>query len=368
MVFAVMVSYMHHQAILEREVPPWLRRIGRRLNTFLLVHLRKKSRSQMSATAETTPELKAPFTGSYSSINLTFKNDMDVDHTPIHRQIGRSVSQTYIQQDGSIKLTRVNAGDHEGLKLTHNTHNGGGIMLNHVGGSIKRTVPGSAVKDNSNSGNHSGNYGNIKTNSMDSHDNDADVEVNGNNNSSVSESKQKESNCEKDALLKKQLSNKKQFQKDTKVPQKLGQQPRQLNSVCLECRNLKGLAMEVKKIRNTQTIQTSQGKQTKDNSTQVTSLTQPSCQDTLNEAKSCSRTKKRCERHYAQQEEILKQLSQLLMKQEQLMKPPKDEVNKEWHEMAEIIDRCFFWFYLTVTCLVTIIILLLVPLGKSTVM
>ncbi len=319
----------------------------------------------MSSTAETTPELKAPFTGSYSSINLTFKNDMDVDHTPIHRPMGRSVSQTYIQQDGSIKLTHVNAENHEGLKLSHNTHNGGGIMLNHVSGSIKRTVPASAVRDNANSGHHAGSHGNIKANSTDSHNDNTNDEVNGNNNSSSSKSKQKESNCETDALLKKQLSNKKQFPRDTKVPQK---QPRQLNSVCLECRNLKGLAMEVNKIRNTQTIQATQGKQTKDSSTQVISQIQATSNETCNETKGCSRTRKRCERHYAQQEEILRQLSQLLMKQEELMKPPREEVNKEWHEVAEIIDRCFFWFYLTVTMLVTIIILLLVPLGKSTVM
>ena len=47
------------------------------------------------------------------------------------------------------------------------------------------------------------------------------------------------------------------------------------------------------------------------------------------------------------------------------MKPHPEEVNKEWHEIAEVVDRCFFWFYLTVTTLLTITILLLVPLGKS---
>ena len=64
-------------------------------------------------------------------------------------------------------------------------------------------------------------------------------------------------------------------------------------------------------------------------------------------------------------EEILKKLEAILARQEELLKPRTDSVNREWQEVAEIVDRFLFWLYFAVTLSVTIVILVLVPLGKS---
>ena len=75
-VFSVIVGYIHHQGLMDREVPDWLRKFSRRLNRFVLVHPRRRQGSQKDpSTTETTPDPKQSFTDSFTSLNLTFKND-----------------------------------------------------------------------------------------------------------------------------------------------------------------------------------------------------------------------------------------------------------------------------------------------------
>ena len=64
-------------------------------------------------------------------------------------------------------------------------------------------------------------------------------------------------------------------------------------------------------------------------------------------------------------EEISRKIDQILDKQEQMLKSKDDSVNREWHELAEVIDRALFWIYVCVTLVITVTILLLVPLGKT---
>ena len=65
-------------------------------------------------------------------------------------------------------------------------------------------------------------------------------------------------------------------------------------------------------------------------------------------------------------DELLRGLNILLQRQEQLLKPQKEsDINKEWHEVAEIMDRFLFWVYFIINFVVTIVILVLVPLGKT---
>ena len=66
------------------------------------------------------------------------------------------------------------------------------------------------------------------------------------------------------------------------------------------------------------------------------------------------------------QYQILSSLNLILRQQEALAKKMESQiVNTEWQEMAEIVDRTAFWFYLFMTVSVTVVILLIVPLGKT---
>ncbi|KAK2146877.1 hypothetical protein LSH36_581g04044 [Paralvinella palmiformis] len=64
---------------------------------------------------------------------------------------------------------------------------------------------------------------------------------------------------------------------------------------------------------------------------------------------------------------LYSKLDAIADRQEELIKivDSGSGINKEWHELAETIDRGFFWVYTTVTILITVIILLIVPLGKA---
>ena len=65
-------------------------------------------------------------------------------------------------------------------------------------------------------------------------------------------------------------------------------------------------------------------------------------------------------------ETLVKQMSTLLKRQENVLKELEDgRLNREWHEIAEIIDRFLFCVYFIISVSVTIIILVLVPLGKT---
>ena len=386
-VFAVMVGYIHHQGLMDREVPDWLRRLGRRLNRFVLVHPRRRQGSQKDpSTTETTPDPKQSFNDSFTSLNLTFKNDMDhtPNHTPNHKS--KALSQTYVQRDGTLKLA---SSTKEGLKISH----GCGIRLNHNPG-VNTPLLSASAQDKgsgSNAKKHNG-HNSTKVSNPDGN--------NGNFNTKTSKDKEMvqnspklvkcknftqgapKSNYTKDLIQNNPKGNHKELghhsqkaaykelmhnspKSNQNKPSKKDKQsktggdgkqeniPLQTRE-CQECKLFKQAKLEAL-----------QGCQPNPNSqTHQGSHPGETC-DERSHSKECNRTKKRCERHYIQQEEILKRLSLLLLKQEEMMKPPPEEVNKEWHEIAEVVDRCFFWFYITITVVITITILVLIPLGKS---
>ncbi|ELU07179.1 hypothetical protein CAPTEDRAFT_228745 [Capitella teleta] len=63
-----------------------------------------------------------------------------------------------------------------------------------------------------------------------------------------------------------------------------------------------------------------------------------------------------------QLEEISQKINTLLERQDRIA---RDKGSYEWHEIAAIIDRALFWIFIVLTFAITIIMLLLVPLGKT---
>jgi nicotinic acetylcholine receptor len=61
-------------------------------------------------------------------------------------------------------------------------------------------------------------------------------------------------------------------------------------------------------------------------------------------------------------DEISHKLDHLLERHE---RSGLDRAAIEWQEIAAIIDRSLFWLFVFITCAITVIILLLVPLGKT---
>ena len=77
------------------------------------------------------------------------------------------------------------------------------------------------------------------------------------------------------------------------------------------------------------------------------------------------RSKRKSEKWGLYNDELLKRLDLLLSRQEDVIKSKNNEVNREWQEVAEVIDRALFWLYVLITFMTTIVILVFVPLGKS---
>ena len=400
-VFSVIVGYIHHQGLMDREVPDWLRKFSRRLNRFVLVHPRRRQGSQKDpSTTETTPDPKQSFNDSFTSLNLTFKNDMDIDHTPNHKP--KPLSHTFVQRDGTLKLANSTK---EGLKLSHRA----GFRLNHNSG-VNTPLLSPSVQDKGEGGNsrHHNGCNNTKAANPDGN--------NGNNNPKaskdrISNNKDVLQNSpkikEKDVTL---VASKSTNTKDITPNHPKGNHHKEAGHHSQRVVGVSGKELTHNNPKSNQSKTSSNSKRDKHSKTsgdskqeniplqtreprecqecklfrqaklealqgcRPSSPHQPyhhqgshpseTCEE-RSHSKECNRSKKRCERHYTQQEEILKRLSLLLLKQEELMKPQPEEVNKEWHEIAEVVDRCFFWFYITVTTLLTVTILLLVPLGKS---
>ena len=82
------------------------------------------------------------------------------------------------------------------------------------------------------------------------------------------------------------------------------------------------------------------------------------------QASSSGRTRKKSERKMYN-DELMKRLDLLFIRQEELLKSKQSETNREWQEVAEVIDRTLFWVYVVVTFMTTVVILVLVPLGKT---
>ena len=66
-------------------------------------------------------------------------------------------------------------------------------------------------------------------------------------------------------------------------------------------------------------------------------------------------------------DELIYKLDMLIHRQEKIinLSDEKPQVNKEWHEIAEILDRSLFWIYSVILIMSTIVILVIVPLGKT---
>lgn len=86
------------------------------------------------------------------------------------------------------------------------------------------------------------------------------------------------------------------------------------------------------------------------------------CREVKETSTALPRSKRRSEKK-ACTEELLKRLDLLLLRQEELLKSKNSE-NREWQEVAEVIDRALFWVYVVVTILTTVVILVFVPMGK----
>ena len=62
-------------------------------------------------------------------------------------------------------------------------------------------------------------------------------------------------------------------------------------------------------------------------------------------------------------QEILRRLQLLIDKDEE--KDKVDFYTKRWIEAAEVIDRFFFWIFVTGTTLASLILLVVMPMTKS---
>lgn len=201
---AVVVSNLHHQSIMDRDVPAGLRNFARRINRWVMVSPRRRPILTSSSNVDSTPDLKTPLRDSYSSINMTFRNE-----TPMH----------------TFEMGYANGG------AVTNKHECNNKNTSNPPSNSNSTTAPSPV-----------------TNTRDGH-------------------------CKK------------------------------------------------------------------------------------------RKTERPCN---AGAEDLLRNLCILIQRQEALIKNKEStDVNKEWHEIAEILDRFLFWLYFIINFVVTIVILVLVPLGKT---
>ena len=66
-------------------------------------------------------------------------------------------------------------------------------------------------------------------------------------------------------------------------------------------------------------------------------------------------------------DELLYKLDVLIDRQEKIinLSDERPQVNKEWHVISEVLDRSLFWVYTVILIMSTVVILVIVPLGKS---
>ena len=87
--------------------------------------------------------------------------------------------------------------------------------------------------------------------------------------------------------------------------------------------------------------------------------------DPLHRAELKRSFKRRSDR-YSCTDEIVRKLDILLSRHEELLRVREEETTAhEWKEIGEIIDRALFWIYVILLVGLTVIILVLVPLGKT---
>ena len=68
--------------------------------------------------------------------------------------------------------------------------------------------------------------------------------------------------------------------------------------------------------------------------------------------------------------ELLRKLSALLQRQDAILTQVRTigrqhDVNAEWRQVSQVLDRFFFWVFLVLTLTATVVILILVPLAKD---
>lgn len=88
--------------------------------------------------------------------------------------------------------------------------------------------------------------------------------------------------------------------------------------------------------------------------------------DPLHRAELKRSFRRRGAERYFSSDEILRKLDVLLSRHEELLRAREDtSACQEWKEVAEVIDRALFYVYSVVVTLASVVILILVPLGKS---
>ena len=273
-VSAVGVSWMHNQGVKGRAVPPTLRRVCLYLNRWVHVPLsanHSTPTSKVPSTAETTPDLKTPLVQTYSSVNLTFKNNDCYQATT--RCCDSREENLMMLKTADTQTSSVEKQKREKIKCRSNSN----------------------VCNNTGNNNHTGH------------------------------SKPKRHRQHK-------MTNIDTSNSDKPLDDRLNDVTKPSSLVS-----------------------------SRKSSTDSSASTQP---------RVASKARDSCTINMAEQQQtqsdILSSLTLILEQQEILkQKIENHTTNTEWQEFSEIVDRTGFWIYLFMTVTMTIVILVIVPLGKE---
>ncbi len=136
-IFAVIVSNMHHQSFMDRDLPCWLRKVAAVLNKLIKVSPRKRLKCTVPSKKEMAPDLKTPLRESYSSVNLTFRNDaelFDLTYANEHINVAKNKKTKEGESGGKSKNTSNHKCNDHGIEtaiVTH-AHSNANYTANHV--------------------------------------------------------------------------------------------------------------------------------------------------------------------------------------------------------------------------------------------
>ena len=88
------------------------------------------------------------------------------------------------------------------------------------------------------------------------------------------------------------------------------------------------------------------------------------------ERRCCDTGPSQTDRYVQVMNELLRKLSALLQRQDAILTQVRTigrqhDVNAEWRQVSQVLDRFFFWVFLVLTLTATVVILILVPLAKD---
>ena len=88
------------------------------------------------------------------------------------------------------------------------------------------------------------------------------------------------------------------------------------------------------------------------------------------ERRRCDTGPSHTERYAQVTSELLRKLTALLQRQDAILEQVRsisrqNDVNAEWRQVSQVLDRFFFWLFLVLTLVTTVVILILVPLSKD---